>query len=171
MEILISAFIIMLLRICDVTLGTLRTIFIIQLKKYNAGLIGFVEVLIWIFAMRYIVEHMDNILNLFGYATGFGLGTIIGITIEQKIGFGFIQVNIFSKNNTGLLIDTLRKNNYGLTILPGEGMDGEVSILHTIIKKRSLKNIKEIIHTVDPKGFVNIQPASPSRGYIHGARK
>lgn len=171
MEILLSALIIMILRVCDVTLGTLRTIFIIQSKKYFAGLIGFAEVLIWIFAMRYIVGHMDNVFNLFGYAIGFGLGVLLGITIEEQIGFGFIQVNIFSKNNTNLLIETLRRNNYGLTILPGEGMNGEVSIIHSVISKRRLKNIREIIHKVDPKGFINIQPASPSRGFIHGARK
>ncbi len=171
MEILISAFIIMLLRVCDVTLGTLRTILVIQSKRYHAGLVGFVEVLIWIFAMKYIVEHMDNIFNLFGYAAGFGLGTILGVTVEHKFGIGYIQVNIISKNKTASLIETLKSNNYGLTVLPGNGIEGEVSIIYSIINKRRLKSIKELVAKIDPDGFVNIQPASPAKGFMHGARK
>lgn len=171
MEILASAFIIMILRVFDVTLGTLRTILVVQSKKYNAGFVGFTEVLIWIFAMKYIVEHMDNVLNLFGYAVGFGLGTILGVTIEHKFGIGFIQVNIISKNKTQPMVDALRNDNYGLTVLPGAGLDGEVSIIYSVINKRRLKNIKELVNKIDPEGFINIQPAMPLKGYVHGVRK
>lgn len=170
-EIYYSAVIIMTLRIMDVSLGTLRTILVIQSRKYAAGTVGFIEVLIWIFAMRYIVEHMDNTINLIGYAAGFGLGTILGVAIEQKIGIGHVQVNIISQKCTDLIASTLRSNNHGVTILPGEGINGEVSIVSTIINKKGLYKLKEIVNGIDPKVFMNVQPAMPSRGFIHGARK
>ena len=81
-----GAIIIMFMRICDVSIGTVRTILVVQGRKYYAGLAGFFEVLIWVFAIRYIFQHLDHIQNLFGYAIGFGLGNIIGITIEQRLG-------------------------------------------------------------------------------------
>ena len=171
MEILYSALIIMALRVCDVSLGTLRTIFVIQSKKYHAGIIGFVEVLVWIFAMKYIVENMDNIFNLIGYAAGFGLGTVLGVTIEQIKGIGFVQVNVVSKHKSDIVTEVLRKNNYGVTVMPGKGIDGEVSIVYTVINKSRLKKIRQIINGIDPEGFINVQPASPSRGYMHGVRK
>src|SRR5664280_3404774 len=79
---ILGALLIMCMRICDVTLDTIRLILVVQGRKYLAGLVGFFEVLIWIFAIRYIMQHMGVLLNLFGYATGFALGNIIGITIE-----------------------------------------------------------------------------------------
>ncbi len=94
---ILGPFIIMLMRICDVTIGTLRTILVVQGRKYLAGIAGFFEVLIWVFAIRFIMEHLDNIANLFGYAAGFALGNIIGITLEQRIGLGFVQLNIISR--------------------------------------------------------------------------
>lgn len=170
-EVGVSALIIMMLRICDVTLGTFRTIQVVNAKKYQAGLVGFVEVLIWIFAMRYIIQHLDNTFNLIGYAAGFGIGNILGVTLEQKIGLGFIQVSIISKFNTDSIVDALRKSRYGTTILPGEGGAGGVSIIFTIIRRRHLKELRKIVESIDTDVFINVQPASPFRGYIHGVRK
>lgn len=85
---IVGALIIMVLRITDVTLGTFRTILVVQGKKYFAGGVGFVEVLIWIFAMRYVVQHLDNVFNLIRYAAGFAIGNILGIALEEKVALG-----------------------------------------------------------------------------------
>ena len=128
-EVLGGAAFIALMRICDVTLDTIRVINVVQGKKYLAGIIGFFEVLIWVFAIRYVFQHLDVIPNLFGYAVGFGLGNIFGITIEQKIGLGYVQLNIISMHYTDLISDNLRKLNFALTILPGEGGTGGFLLL------------------------------------------
>ena len=111
-ETIYGAFIIMFMRMCDVSIGTMRTILIVQGKKYLAGLTGFVEVLIWVFAIRFIFQHLDNYANLFGYALGFGLGNILGIALEHKIGFGYIQLNVISKHFTDLIAAKLEISKY-----------------------------------------------------------
>jgi uncharacterized protein YebE (UPF0316 family) len=171
LDIIFGAVLIMLMRICDVTIGTIRTIQVIHGRKYLAGLAGFFEVLIWIFAMRYIVQHLDEIINLFGYATGFALGNIIGITIEQRIGMGFLQLNIISKHFTDKIATDLRKAKIGVTVLPGEGGAGGVSILVIIIKRKFQKEVINLVESIDPNAFITVQPSIPYRGYIHGARK
>ena len=103
---LFGLILIMCMRICDVSIGTMRTILVVQGKKYYAALAGFFEVLIWVFAIRYIFQHLDYIPNLFGYAVGFSLGNIIGITLEQKIGLGFEQLTIISRHHTDIIADT-----------------------------------------------------------------
>ena len=85
MEVFLGALLILIMRMADVSIGTFRTILVVQAKKYYAAIAGFIEVLIWIFAMRYIVDHMDNTLNLFAYAAGFSIGNLLGITLEEKI--------------------------------------------------------------------------------------
>jgi uncharacterized protein YebE (UPF0316 family) len=164
-------FIIMLMRICDVSLGTMRTILIVQGKKYYAALIGFVEVLIWVFAIRFIIQHLDNILNLVGYAAGFGLGNIIGIAIEQKIGLGFIEIKIISRYFTDKIADALRNSRYGVTILPGEGTTGGVSVIVVIAARKFRKKVIELVESIDREAFITIQSSIPYRGFVHGARK
>lgn len=170
-ETILGALLIMCMRICDVTIGTIRTIMVVQGKKYYAGLAGFFEVLIWIFAMRYIVSHMDQTINLFGYATGFGLGNILGITIEQKIGLGFSQLNVISRHCSDAIADALRKSKFGVTLLPGEGGAGGVAILVVIIRRKQQPAVIRLIESIDPNAFISLQPSMPYRGFIHGSRK
>ncbi|MGE5812625.1 MAG: DUF5698 domain-containing protein, partial [Ignavibacteria bacterium] len=60
-EMILGALLIMCMRICDVSIGTMRTLLVVQGRKYRAALTGFVEVLIWILAIRFIMQHLDNI--------------------------------------------------------------------------------------------------------------
>jgi uncharacterized protein YebE (UPF0316 family) len=170
-EVFFSAGIIALLRICDVSLGTLRSIFVIQSRKYIAAMIGFFEVLIWIYAMRYIVNHMDNEINLIGYAGGFALGTFLGVSLEQSLGFSHIQINVISRQKAQLIIDGLRAANYGVTTIMGTGINGEITVLFSIIKKNNLKKLKKLVQIIDEDAFISIQPSSPYNGYIPGGRK
>ncbi|OGU55021.1 MAG: hypothetical protein A2V66_07740, partial [Ignavibacteria bacterium RBG_13_36_8] len=119
-ETILGAVLIMCMRIADVSIGTMRTIFVVQAKKYHAAIAGFFEVLIWIFAMRYIVQHMDQEINLLGYAAGFALGNILGINLEQKLALGYVQINIISQHFTDKIADKLRKSKFGVTIIPAE---------------------------------------------------
>ncbi len=170
-ELILSALLIMLMRICDVTIGTVRIILVSQGRKYLAALAGFFEVLIWIFAMRYIVQHMENIVNLFGYATGFAIGNIFGISIEQRIGLGFTQLNIISMHFSDKIANALRNAKHGVTIIPGEGAVGGVSILMIVIPRKKQKEVIKLIESIDPEAFISVQPSVPYRGFIHGSRK
>jgi len=163
--------IIMCMRICDVSMGTFRTILVVQGKKYHAAFAGFFEVLIWAFAIRIIFQHLDNIYNIFGYATGYALGNIIGVTLEQKVGLGFVQLNIISKHHTDAIADRLRKLKYGVTILPGEGGAGGVAVIVVISTRKAQKELIHTVETIDKKAFITVQSALPYRGFIHGARK
>lgn len=171
LETILGALLIMLMRVFDVTLGTFRTILVVQGKKYIAGFVGAVEVLIWIFAMRYIVENMDQTINLFGYAAGFGLGNILGISLEQKIALGYVQMNVISRYYTDAIADRLRTSQFGVTIMPGEGSSGGVAVLMIIIRRKDQKNVMKIIDEIDKDAFVTIQHSRPYRGFIHGSRK
>jgi uncharacterized protein YebE (UPF0316 family) len=169
-EIIIGAVIIMCMRIADVSLGTFRTLLVVQGRKYFAALTGFFEVLIWIFAMRYIVQHMDNTINLIGYAVGFALGNIMGITLEQRVALGYAQINIVSLHHTDDIAMKLRSSKFGVTILPAEGGSGGVSILIVIAKRRFQKDIMKIVESVDKHAFITVQQSRPYRGFVHGSR-
>ena len=168
---ILGALLIMCMRICDVTLDTIRLILVVQGRKYKAGLIGFFEVLIWVFAIRYVMQHMNVLLNLFGYASGFALGNIIGITIEQKIGLGFVQLNIISRHFTDKIADALRKSKFGVTILPGEGGAGGVSVMIVILARKLQGKVIDLVESIDKEAFITVQYSLPYRGYVHGNRK
>jgi uncharacterized protein YebE (UPF0316 family) len=170
-EVIFGAGAIMLMRMADVTIGTFRTILIVQARKYYAAFAGFFEVLIWINVMRYVVNNMDSNINLVMYALGFSLGNLLGITLEEKIALGYVQLNVISKKSAELIASKLRRSKYGVTLLPGEGSNGVVKVIVLIIKRRDQKNVIKLIEKIDPDSFITVQHSRPYRGFIHGSRK
>ena len=51
---------IVIARICDVTLGTLRIILIGKGYRNIAPIIGFFEILLWIVVVSQIMQHLDR---------------------------------------------------------------------------------------------------------------
>ena len=47
-------------RTFDVTLGTLRNVFISKGMRHVVPIVGFFEVLIWLVSIRQIMQHLDN---------------------------------------------------------------------------------------------------------------
>jgi uncharacterized protein YebE (UPF0316 family) len=166
MELILSALFILILRVMDVTAGVIRTLMVVQGRKYMAGLLGFIEVTIWAFAIRHIMLNLDNIWNVFGYSTGFALGNIIGVSVEQKFGSGYVQIYVVSMHYTDKIADALRASKFGVTILPGEGGSGGVAILVLLVSRKRQAEAIGIIEKIDSKSFITVQPAFPYRGYI-----
>ncbi len=88
-------------RMSDVTLGTLRNVFISKGFKNIVPLIGFFEVLIWLISMRQIMQHLDNPLCYIGFAAGFAAGTYVGMTLERRLALGMQVLRIITHQGFG----------------------------------------------------------------------
>lgn len=167
-ETILFALMIMTLRIIDVSLGTIRMIITVQGKKYIAGTIGFFEVTIWVVAISSVMSQLDNWINVVAYSSGFAIGTVLGITLEQKLGSGFVWLNIISMNFADDITELLRQNKFGVTLIPGEGASGGVTVLLVLIPRKRQKEVMHLIEQIDPKAFITMQSSIPHRGgYLH----
>jgi len=144
-------------RICDVSLGTIRVIFISKGIKYLAPLIGFFEVIIWLLAIGQVMNNLTNFVAYIAYGAGFALGTFIGMLIEEKISLGLTSVRIITKEDPAELLQYLRENNYGVTSIDGEGGTGRVKMVFTIIKRQDLPHVIGIIKQFHPNAFYSIE--------------
>jgi len=144
-------------RICDVSLGTIRVIFISKGIKYLAPIIGFFEVIIWLLAIGQVMNNLTNFVAYGAYGAGFASGTYIGMLIEEKISLGLTSVRIITKKDPAELIDYLRSQNYGVTSIEGTGGTGKVKMVFTIIKRQDLQHVVGIIKQFNPNAFYSIE--------------
>lgn len=93
----ILPFLIFLSRIFDVSLGTLRIIFVNRGMKYLAPLIGFFEVLIWLIVIGNVMKNIGSPINYIAYAAGFATGNFVGIYLEGKLAMGVILLRIITQ--------------------------------------------------------------------------
>ena len=158
---------IMLARICDVTLGTLRIIFVSRGMKLLAPALGFFEVLIWLIAIGQIMQNLSSWINYVAYAAGFALGNYIGMLVEERLAVGTLAMRIITQKEAHELIAALREHNIGTTSIDARGMKGEVSLIFSIFKRQHLPLVQKLIKTHNPQAFVSINDIrSVQEGYF-----
>jgi uncharacterized protein YebE (UPF0316 family) len=159
-----GALAIFLLRIVDVSCDTMRVIFAIRGKRAIAAALGFVQALVWIFAVGNAVKHLDSILHVLGYAGGYAMGTFVGVSLEQAIAYGVATVRIVSRTAGVEIANALRESGHGVTVFPGFGRDGAVEILNSVVQRGHLTDVLEIITAKDKEAFVTVEEPKVLRG-------
>jgi uncharacterized protein YebE (UPF0316 family) len=144
-------------RTLDVTLGTLRNVFISKGFRNIVPFIGFLEVLIWLISIRQVMQHLDNPLCYLGFAGGFAMGTYVGLIIESRLALGLQVLRIITPTNWQPLVDSLQKLNLGTTIIDGHGAKGPVKIIFTIVKRKDIGAVRSLIRKVNPQAFYSIE--------------
>ncbi|MDL2315253.1 DUF5698 domain-containing protein [Bacteroidales bacterium OttesenSCG-928-C19] len=146
-------FIIFFGRICDVTLGTLRIIFVSKGEKYIAPVVGFFEVFIWIVIISQILSRANDLVSYLSYAAGYATGNYVGILIEKRIAFGIILYRAYTKKDGKELVSLLNQKGFGATLLHASGSVGDIDIVETIIDRKTLKEVEATITGFDPDVF------------------
>lgn len=154
---LILPLLIFIARVMDVSLGTLRIIFISKGFKYLAPVVGFFEIMIWLLAIGQIFQNIANILYYIAYAGGFAMGTFVGISIENKLSIGTEIVRIITRKDATKLIEVLRSEGWEVTTSEAEGVDGRVKVIYTIIDRHDLFNVIETIKKYNPHAFYSVE--------------
>ena len=144
-------------RIADQSIGTLRLIFVSKGYKYLAPFLGFFEVIIWLIAVGQIFKQLDNFLYYIAYGAGFAAGNFVGILLEEKISLGTVVIRIIPKLDTTELINYLRSQNYGLTIMDADGSRGKVKVILSIIPRKQIGDFVSIINKYNPRAFYSIE--------------
>lgn len=148
---------IFLARICDVSIGTMRIIFVSKGKRNIAPILGFFEVLIWITAISKIMQNLDNYVNYIAYAAGFATGNLVGMIIEEKLAMGIQMIRVFAHERGQELVQTLSLSGYGATVVEAHGSREKVHLIYTIVQRNELANVLEVITKFNPKSFYTIE--------------
>jgi len=153
----ILPFLIFLSRIADVSLGTVRLIFVSRGMKYVAPFVGFFEVLIWIVVIGQIMQHLSNPVCYIAYAGGYATGNFIGILIAEKLSLGLALIRIITPKEIDGFTDCLRERRYGVTCIEGQGANGPVQVVFTIVQRREVGTVVELIKRLNPQAFFTIE--------------
>lgn len=144
-------------RIIDVSLGTIRVIFITRGYRFLATLLGFFEVLVWIMAITQIMKNITHIGYYFVYAAGFAAGTFVGMWIEERLSIGIVSVRIILRKHPAKLIKALKEENCRVTVVDAQGVKGPVKMIYTIVHRNDLEDITNVIKKVTPNIFYSIE--------------
>jgi uncharacterized protein YebE (UPF0316 family) len=153
---------IFLSRLADVSLATLRHIFISKGFKTLVPILGFFEVLIWLIAIRQVFNNVNNIACYIAWAGGFSAGTYLGMLIEERLALGTQIIRIITTAEVEELVQSFKAYQQGITVVDGQGVMGPVKVIFTIVKRTNKDAIIGLIHRHAPDAFYSIEEVKNS---------
>lgn len=144
-------------RTVDVTLATLRNIFLSKNIRNIVPFLGFFEVLIWLIAVSQIIKNLNNIMCYLAFAGGYSMGIFVGIKIEERLALGLQILRIITQHDSSSLVQKLTQHNFGVTTIDAHGAKGPVKVLLTVIKRKDMELVSGIINDHHPNSFYSIE--------------
>jgi uncharacterized protein YebE (UPF0316 family) len=150
-------------RMFDVSLGTLRGIFLHKGFKKLVPIMGFFEVLIWIVVVSQVMKNLNNWMCYFAWAGGYAMGTVVGMKIEERLALGMRVIRIITHQNCEALIEALKIKRHGVTVIDGHGAMGKIKMLFTVVKRKEVKEVESLIADFHPNAFYSVEDITTVR--------
>lgn len=148
---------IFLARILDVSINTVRIIYVLGGRKFTSTLLGFFEAFIWLMAIRQIFEHLDNWMCYVAYPAGFAAGIFVGMIIEERIAYGKVIVRIITRKDIDALLAHLNKKRFRYTQVNAEGPDGNENLVFTVLEREALEDLLLTLKSMLPTAFYTVE--------------
>lgn len=172
-ETLLLAGLLFLLRILNTAIGTIRLVVVTRQQKVLAAALAFVEAFLFAVSISGVASNLTNVLMLIAYCGGFSVGNYVGMVIERRFITSFMTINVISsdKNKGYDIAAALRMLGHGVTITVGEGKDGEVTMLRSVVNNREVAKLLEVIRETHSDAFVAVEEArAVHRGWVRASR-
>lgn len=154
---IILPLLIFLARICDVSINTIRIIYMLGGRRVTATLLGFMEAFIWLLVIRQVFQHLDNWLCYVAYPAGFATGVLVGMIIEERIAYGKVIVRIITRKEIQELLNYLNKNEFRFTRVVAEGPGGAENLVFTVLSREHLDDLLKTLKEILPTAFYTIE--------------
>jgi uncharacterized protein YebE (UPF0316 family) len=157
MQLALDLFIIFILRAVDVGIATVRIVLLSRGRKGTAALIGFVECLIWVFAVSRVLANLDDPLRMVAFAAGFAAGTYVGSMVEEWLAIGQSLIRVVTVSGSPPVAALIRRQGLGATVVNGDGMSGEVQVTFTVVPRRRVDEVARLVDAANPGAYVTIE--------------
>lgn len=148
---------IFLARIMDVSINTIRIIYVLGGRKLTATFLGFFESFIWLMAIRQIFAHMDNWVCYVAYPAGFATGILVGMLIEEQIAYGKVIVRIITRKDVTALTVYLKNHQFRYTRVQAEGLEGAENLIFTVLPRENLDHLLQWLKDNLPTAFFTVE--------------
>jgi uncharacterized protein YebE (UPF0316 family) len=154
---LILPLLIFMARVTDVSLATMRVMYIMNGAKRWAPILGFFESMIWLLAIGQIIQNISNAWSYLAYASGYATGNFVGMLIEEKIAMGRMVVRIIGKSNVSDLIGWLIDKGYRYNSVEAMDHEGNANILFTVVPRSKLDEFLKVVRYYQPDAYYTVE--------------
>lgn len=158
--------IILISKIIEVSIGTLRQILVNKGYRKQGTILAFFEIILWVFiASRVINGITEAPLKGVIYSLGYAIGVFVGSKIENYLAFGKILLQTITTEALGIvMVEALRSQGYGVTTVKAQGKDTNRSVLMLFANRKGKETIIGKIREIDSDAMIITNDVSTLQG-------
>ena len=162
------AFLIFAVRVLNMAVDTIRMLTVMRGMRTVTFILGVVQTALFVIALGSVINDLNNPLNIIAYSVGFATGNVIGMMIEKRLAFGYINMTIISSVRGQELADKLRSDGHAVTEIPARGKDGSVEVLECSVQRKYAADVQKLALDIDPGAFITTRDIQRVwKGYWH----
>jgi len=153
-------------KIFEVSIGTLRIVLVSKGQKVKAAMIAFIECIIWVLVVSTVlVDITSDPVKVVIYCAAFAIGNYIGVSLENRLAMGLSSIQVITDLEEGNeLAQLLRDNNFGVTVMKGEGKEKEKEVLILHLKRKRITEAVNLIHSQIEHALITVNEVNVLRG-------
>lgn len=152
-------------RVLDVSCNTIRILFLVKGQRFVAACIGFVEVMIYMMVLGFILGGGKSltVLELLFYCGGFATGNYVGSWLEEKLMNTFILIEVILEDGPEAqeAIEAVRSRGLGATVIQGMGRNGPRLIVEIFCRRHDVQAVHALFAN---DGFITISDVKRCTG-------
>lgn len=159
--------IIFIAKIIEVTISTLRIVFISKGQRNIGVVMAIFEISIWVTLAGTIINGItEDPLKMIAYIAGFAIGCYIGSWLEERIALGITNFNIITNEQTSeKIISILIEEKIGFTTLDAHGQKDSNKYIVAYVARNRKRDILKKLKSINENFFLTM---SDSCGVIGG---
>ena len=169
-SLVLAGLFVFVMRVTDMSLDTLRMLFVMRGRKLLAGALGAIQAAVFILAVGAALKGPLNFWTVTGYAAGFGVGVVVGMVAEERLALGHLMFRVYSPACGPAIVQALRQAGYAVTEFVAQGRDGKITVVNSVVARKDTQAVQAIIEQIDPQAFVAVDEVRPLRHGYFGPR-
>jgi uncharacterized protein YebE (UPF0316 family) len=165
--------VILVVKIFEVSLATLRIVLITKDERVKGAFIGFFEVIIWVIVVSTVLTNItEDPFKVVVYAFGFAIGNFVGSKLENMFAIGDANIEVITHKLDGKkMAKHLRANGLAVTSVNAYGMNDKREILFMHVPRKRIKRTVELVRDFQQDVVITVHDIKPIYGGYRLLRK
>jgi uncharacterized protein YebE (UPF0316 family) len=151
------------LAITSVGLWTLRVALAARGRKVAGSMTAAAEALVFLLAFSKVMTNMDELSRVAGYALGVGIGTLLGLYLDERLSTGQSEVRIVTEGDDLALVTDLHALGWPVTWTSGKGPFGNVTVAFVAVDDAKIKSLTDELERRSPGSFWTVESLRKTR--------
>jgi uncharacterized protein YebE (UPF0316 family) len=153
-------------KIAEVSVATVRMVLINRGERTKGSIIAFFEICLWLMVTGTVLAGFtEDFIKVIVFCFAFAIGNYVGSWIEGKIALGLSTIQVITNDDESACIaESLRTNNLAVTVIEGQGKNGNRKILMVHLKRNRIAATVKLINALSDKCVITMSDVKVIRG-------